>query len=117
MFVRHDVAVEVAKEREIVADVADGQFVGVGENESGNSAAAQGGMQVNHRLHGKEDVRESCGEFVEIAAELSGGANLLVELVLGDLARFEAEQQRGVVNEVFDLIRRDISTGGDSARG
>jgi hypothetical protein len=60
-----DISVEAAEEGELFFDMINGQFVGVGKNESGKALNLQGLVEVDHFIHGTENIGEHEGKLLE----------------------------------------------------
>src|SRR2546425_710436 len=71
---------------------------------------------MHHRLNGRENVAEELTEFVDAAAKAGGRLYLGEKLFFVDLAGFKPEEQGRVVDEVPNVVRRELPSRGDSSR-
>jgi hypothetical protein len=91
VFIGQHVGIEVREEREVSADVLDREVVCVGKNERWHFHRPQSGMQINHRVDGRENVREELREFFQSAAKTCRCADFFKELPAAEQSHFVAE--------------------------
>src|SRR6266540_724 len=113
---KHEV-VELCEKREVPADVADGQVVGVRENVERHLRVAQPAVQRNHRRNFREDVREELRELVDAAFEAAEAPDCLEEFLPADVPGLVSIKQGRVVEKSLHGVGFGGAPPGNSPRG